>query len=544
MTTSSDQHDIHGNLIPTTQPTTTTGKPISLTKSTSRPPVKPNCAEITSHFRHTYTSPEHLEEYLDALQGCPLGSHVHPPITPPSNWIIDKQIYYTMVDRFYSEFYRTLPGTGNIDWVVTLNSYVTIQSLLLANNYMESNRVMNAFLQCGQQLIPSSFIKPELLRAALILNKANVYNNHLQYLWDSDSTEEIQSYYKLPIADCTFTKDFKLVIRILIPVKVPDVETRLLQVRTFPFMEKLPLKKDNSDVTRSHHDEEYALQLCKLQSPGSIEMIQSNFGLLFENKDNCASGKLCGRNNLNSFLPLDGCISSILSGNESLVKGGCRLGCFPVDERSLPIFQRTSSDTFLAVGTSKNKIFIQCNGQPLEKLDLVDLGVLEIKLSCNCQISYRSLVLQPSSPCSREEMPKVRRLLPLHWNDFLTGRNNETVSLEKIMADEKDNYYHYDVDKHDQHQFTTTTGGSADQHEKTDRQISIQPTQDSVSTGMIVQISLLWILVVVLIVANAYLFYELHRLLQWKKIQVYKDTRIVYSVPPSPQFPNKFWYNK
>jgi hypothetical protein len=509
--------------------------------SSSSVKVIPHCDEIAPHFSNYYSTEDQLHAYLKYLEKCPFGQNME-VISQPHTWIMDKQIYYTMMERFYSEFYRSLPGQGNIDWVVTLNSYTAIQGVLLANNYMESNRLKTAFMTCQNGRIPESFIKTTMLQEALKSLKAKVYSKHFKFLWEKDG--DLSMYYKLPLTDCVFVDDYKLVVRVLIPVKVTDVDAKLLQLKTFPFVERFLGNTKSSPVEKSEITDQSSgkIKLCMLSTLSNMKVVETNSGLLFET--NCKPNELCKSSELDSFLPTDICTSAVAMNNEELIAKHCAIKCFSIDRKSLPIIRRKSSDTFVAVGISEDKIFINCNGQPLEKFNLKNVGALEIKLPCNCQISYGYQTFRPSEECSNDDSPSVKHILPFQWNKWNishgdSGKNStleieENLILDGLEKDEEMKQYAYQ-----------TEGGDGpiqgnNEKNRADKQIYVEPTSGPYSTGFLIQICLLWILVVILVLTNICLVYQMYVLMQWKKVQVYKDTRIVYSVPSSPQFTSKF----
>jgi len=466
------------------------------------------CDSISPHFETHFTSKVQLDSYIQSLQRCQLGQFLQ-QLSPDTKWLIDKRIYYTMIENFYREFYRHLPSTGSVDWVVTLNSYTALQGILLSNNYMESNRIHNAFASCRENKIPHSFITKAILRKALVDMKPKlVESTNFKYMFH-EGNNDILSYFRLPLADCTFSDDNELIVRVLIPVRQSDIEYKLVHLIAYPFLESTSNVSTKGEETR----------ICHLRVKEKMKLIESSTGLLFQS--HCEPYELCQTSEMSSFAQSDACTASIVShSDEAKIASKCGLKCFPIENSMLPIFRKISSDTFIIVGGSQFKIFLNCNGQPLEMLRLKDEGALKVVLACDCHVSYRGQIFYPTDPCGSKL--EVRHVMPIHWKNVVKNMSDQDGKFDKLLPveDPENNEIHADKQVFCEHQ----QGSAAVANGK----------------GMIAHICVLWILLLALIGFIGLLSYQMYKLVKWKEFQVYKDARIVYNVPESPKLNNKF----
>lgn len=515
------------------------------------------CNEIGPHFFRSYTSKSQLDNYKTALHACSrIAQQVYFREPSGGNWVVDKAVYYQMLESFKKTYFNNLPTEGSVDWAITLNAYTSVHGLLLTNHVMESVRLASALRICQSGMIPQTFIGIDMLTAALQNVTKNLERGRLGYqLVYTNLVQDIEEYYKLPLADCTFSDDFTFIIRILAPVKRTEFSHRLVEINTVPFLEEL---SNTSGIP---------MRLCRLKLPASkLTLIETNTGLLLDTS--CEPNQLCKTSEVSTVFENDACTSSLLTENRQLITSTCKFSCFPLDPIALPLIRRIASDTYVVVGSqnSKTKVLLNCFDKPTEliPIQMKNVGALRIKLACNCHLLYSNHVsYRPRYPCTSKTT--VEHILPFHW--FTEKLNMTLEKYEKELHTDGGNSIEINGPGSSQNDSETNSNTTSapdfigklkddqieqsieKQEEELERQyrpkheIITRKMVPATSDGMVVQLSILWTLVIILFLTTTYLGYHVRKLAKWRKMQAYKDTRILYKIPETPdenKIVNKF----
>lgn len=513
------------------------------------------CNEIQPHFFRSYTSKAQVEAYMTVLRACSRIAQKLKLHVSSENWVVDKSIYYKMLESFKAKYFSMLPQKGEVDWAVTLNTYTSVHGLLLTNHVLESVRLASALRICQAGMIPETFISMSLLKEAL-QNMTESTHSFLGYqLVYSNLDQQIEEYYKLPLADCTFTDEYTMIIRILAPVKRSKVDHQLVEINTIPFLEEL---SNASGIP---------VRLCRLRLPASkLTLIETSTGLLLDTK--CEPNQLCKTSEVSTIFENDACTSSLLLDDDrGLITDNCKFSCFPIDPIALPLIRRISSDVYIVVGDSNTTVHLNCFDNPKEMIPipLKNVGALRIKLACNCHLLYSDHVIyRPRDPCSGKTT--IEHILPYHWNTKTLNitlekyeREAETSSTTNSIIDIGNSGTNNSIDepmstgdvKGDQIDKSIETqqedlGNKFQQPVKQSEAEEIHCDKVSgVPASFLVQICLLWILVTLLGTVTVFLLYHVRKLTKWRELQAYKETRVLYQIPKTPdennKIVNKFW---
>ncbi|CAL8095009.1 unnamed protein product [Orchesella dallaii] len=502
------------------------------------------CNEIGPHFFRSYTSQAQLDGYVKAIRACSRFGSTLPYHKPNESWVVDKAVYYRMLESYKDEYFDHLPQQGKVDWAITMNTYGAVHGLLLTNHVMESVRLATALRICQSGLIPETFVSMDMLRQQLksVPKSLGRWNYQLVY---NNLEEDIEEYYKLPLADCSFSDEYSFIIRILVPVKRSELYHRLVEITTIPFLEKL---SNTSGMPE---------RLCSLKLPASkLRLIETSTGLLLDTQ--CEPNQLCKTSEVSTVFENDACTLAVLTDNRQLITTTCKFFCFTVDASALPLIRRINSDTYILVGSSDTKIHINCFNKPsdLIPISMKNMGALRIKLACNCHLLYSNFVsYRPREPCGAKTV--VEHILPYHWythklnstldkyehpieNDIIEGVANITSTNDSLIIPPPNNSGQELTEKYEieDEQIEKSV---AKQEEELGNEFRSKPQPRIVyqrvhemSGGLVVQLCILWILVVVLAATTFVLGYHVYKLKKWRELQAYKDTRIVYSIPKTP----------
>lgn len=504
------------------------------------------CNEIGPHFFRSYTSKAQLDNYGTALRACSRIANKVQVHVPPGNWVVDKAVYYKMLESYKKTYFDQLPP--HVDWAITLNTYTSVHGLLLTNHVMESVRLASAHRICQSGLIPQTFISMEMLTEALQGASRNLARWNYQLVY-TNLLQDIEEYYKLPLADCTFSDDYTFIIRILAPIKRMDITHKLIQINAIPFLEKL---SNNSGIPE---------RLCRLKfGTSKLTLIESNTGLLLDTR--CEPNQLCKTSEISTVFENDACTTSLLTDNRQLITNTCKFSCFSVDSVALPLIQRISPDTYVLVGNSTTPIYINCFDKPKEMIPIrmKNVGALRVKLACNCHILYSNHVsYRPRDPCTGKTT--VEHILPYHWyneqlnttlekyekditvpgkvngssdSDSTTDsspvvnnddESNSNKTAPEFTADVQDDQIEKSVEEQEE---------QLEQNFLPKHKVVVRKVVPATSDGLVVQLSILWTLVIILGVSTLFLAYHVRKLSKWRQMQAYKDTRILYKIPETP----------
>jgi hypothetical protein len=395
------------------------------------------CDDIGQNSLHSFASTVDLKKYAERLRHCFLGED-KVTLTTSSHDPSSRLPFFTDMARRAGDQMYSIGGTTNTYLALGLGN--TGQShainMLLMHHHMESQRWENAVARCQSQRIPYTLLPKSELMDHLTPLQSRLLKKGYKL---SIPLEDLASYYKLPIADCTILEGGStFVTRILIPIQEQTADYELVRFKSLPFL-------------RAEGEER---KLCFVkQMENRAFVVDKRSKAFIESK--CECGELCQIPKQNKDWPFiaDPCVSALLSdsGNSSEdIRKHCELECSPfLSNRSpsTPIFRTLASDTLVMTGGNENsKVFMQCTKAAAtiihEMIKPVELGSLKIKVPCDCQlVSDGEEIFRSLSPCSTDKITKTV-IRPLAWQTIeriIDATEPEQNASEGITDVEKGN---------------------------------------------------------------------------------------------------------
>ncbi len=181
------------------------------------------------------------------------------------------------------------------------------------------------------------------------------------------------------------------------------------------------------------------------------------------------------------------------------------------------ILQKNDTDTIKIIPAVVNEdsdraTFVECPGKRMP-IPLQNVGAYQLSIPNQCQIvNEESYVPINKSVVANVEKVKVTHLMPYHWRDGITALDSSEDTSNSFV-------------------------------DKVDRVEGVVPKMNLIASKLeqLDQTSnrafsdtFLWLLVLLSLVMNVGLAVVVLQLYYWKKDQVYKNNRLVYSIGPEP----------
>lgn len=238
--------------------------------------------------------------------------------------------------------------------------------------------------QCRSNLIPSVLIESGVFAQDLVKIVRDLSRLDLQV---AIRTTNIHTFMQLPISTCYFSEK-AVVIKVNVPYISKETRYRAYALTTQPFL--------------------FQQSVCSVNIEDEF-IIEKNgreiFALSKQETRECASSSLCFVPSYPSVIShTQLCLETILLGKATVssIREACPHTC-SMHNLNKPIILRISAKEFGIIYPNKS-ISIECAGKKDEVLSTINqVGLLSIKLACDCKVRVGEIVIKPEHPCIRDE---------------------------------------------------------------------------------------------------------------------------------------------
>lgn len=272
-------------------------------------------------------------------------------------------------------------------------------SLHLLATKMHADMIQDAVHSCRTKHLPGNLIKPDFLRRSLISLDQNTTTSLNYTLAMHPNDNQLGKYYKLPIADCLFTKDTAH-ITVNVPLRSNQVHWKLHEIihTKFAF---------HHQICEIYPQEAaYFAEAVGGQNIGHSVLITNHmlrYCSIYEDKL-CMVPRL-GKDSVQSLkcTSMASKLKNMVSFSQNLkdMVNSCSFRCYPSDELVI-----TQVDATKVVVTNAKNITYECGGVNKTKatIHLARLGAVEVNLECDCSIKINDENLIPKLlPCTATE---------------------------------------------------------------------------------------------------------------------------------------------
>ncbi|CAG7785474.1 unnamed protein product [Allacma fusca] len=355
-----------------------------------------SCDEIHPHFKAGLSGVIDVESYFSELNACPLIREILINQTLTAR---DMPFFKPLFDKTLAAYNKSWASHVQVeDRIISsallVDFYAAIKGILLGNFLLDNERWEDAFGSCAEHQLPRMIINESDLRSIL----KTVGERLMEYKYEpSIPLDQIFKLYDLKLTDCAFTTRQTYLIRLLIPIKLPDVNSfRLYNLLPLPSIFKtdlgyklceltnIPLQqiqstKDNERHPVSCQDTDYPLCYVSITTDTVVQTLDYAF--------ECT--RALAKNDISKNI-LKYCKS--------------RLQCSLLDTQDAPYYKRLTSDTvFISViyeFRDRFNLSIWCKDKQLQSLDVTKNSTeFLITLPFGCEIrDSKQKVFIPSAP--------------------------------------------------------------------------------------------------------------------------------------------------
>lgn len=299
---------------------------------------------------------------------------------------------------------ETMQVLGEEDMEIQAVVHRMYQNLVHNVNTVRLVRRQNIINSCRANQLPHAIVTPQVLQQDLTNLEYNLTKSGYQL---AVPTEDVQSYFQLPIVDCAFTEEW-VTITIKVPISKAEHEWQLKELITVPFAWgnqtcEIPLKSVYLAVAEVNGKE-----VIRAISGSGQHACRPHFDQLcyVPRFGNHAGGILC------AFKLFVGVAVEEL-GNI------CPMTCYSTNTLSIT---EVGVDTYVLTNPPKDTRIV-CNAisSSLPEAVFHRPGALQLKFPCHCHLEVNQQVMIPTRfPCGRdlEATPEVTHILPAVWSNL------------------------------------------------------------------------------------------------------------------------------
>lgn len=445
---------------------------------------------VEPHFKRLRTSSRHLEKYIQVLSQCANALNIKIENLTDTAAYLENE-YHNTFTSFTSDYW-SLISTPTIREGMALVAWTTLEAGLMSHQFMETQKLAQAVEICKNYQIPWTLIKSESLKELLKTMKSTLLEDEQDF---AIPEENLSKYFKLPLSDCIFGEDNTFIVRILVPLIPKEAASRNHFVRFHPV----------SFATQG--------KLCSILN--GKESIPFNMGLNGILPCTCAkSDTFCKGWNSHEECPSstqESCIQALTSDNQHDVMENCPLQC-----RNVPATYQHRQQLEIMIqknATSKVKIipapftlrenepfYVECSGKKM-RLSLEPEGAYQVSLPVNCKIEVGGGYSTVSGNLTDIGGVHVDHLMPFEWLHGISIHEN--------------------------------VGWKDDSLEGVDPKVVSKLHQLDKYCNRTLGDTLIWLMVLLLLVANICLIVVVLQLYKWKNGQMQKNSsRLIYNVAP------------
>lgn len=303
---------------------------------------------------------------------------------------------------------------NNKVFVTILQSYMDMsKKFIKLTRNMKRQEVIQS---CRHHHIPISILKPEILKMDLKRLETELFK-HGQDI--AIPRGKISKYYQLPICDCSFTDDDKLLLHVKIPTKTRTLQWRLYELITTPFAWKG--------------------QTCMIEHNTLYMAVSGHTGASQQIRQITGAGLHLCKPYENKLCYLPRFAGDVLQGPECAIKlfqgttvtdltTHCPMRCH---HSNLLSISDLNEDTYLLTHP-KPGMAILCGSQstPIKNELINSPGALKMKIPCNCQLVQDETIWIPHRfpcPVNSDSYTKITRILPASWTTLQSFVLNPTT---------------------------------------------------------------------------------------------------------------------
>lgn len=464
---------------------------------------------IEKHFKSMEASSSQLDKYIKVLTQCAERNGTMYNLKEVNMTDLSTKIenqYHNTFTSFTSDYWHIL--NHPIEEAAALIAWTTLESTTMLHQYMEAQKWNGAVQACKNQQIPWTLINTQSLKELL----TSLKNGYMEDSHDfAIPLETISTYFKLPLSDCIFGDDNTFLVRLMVPL-IPNeasFKNYFVKFRPIPF------------VTQG--------KICSLWN--GEESIPFNVGFNGIMPCSCSKSDIfCRAWNTEIQDPCSSvqrtqeeCLHALASDMEQEITDFCPMKCRsnipaqPKEQYRDLILQKNDTDTVKIIPAVVNEdsdraTFVECPGKRMP-IPLLNVGAYQLSIPNQCQIvNEESYVPINKSVVANVEKVKVTHLMPYHWRNGITALDSSDDASISFV-------------------------------DKVDRVEGVVPKMNLIASKLeqLDQTSnrafsdtFLWLLVLLSLLMNVGLVVVVVQLQYWKKDQVYKNNRLVYSIGPDP----------
>lgn len=462
-------------------------------------------------FKGMQATADELGKYIQALSQCTErnGKALNIKfvnLTSVAEYL-EERYHYTFMS-FTSDYWKRL---GTAQEAVSLTSWSALQATLMTHQFMEAQKIVEAMQTCSHSRIPWTLIDSSSLKEFL----TTLRNGFMEDSHDfAIPLEDISKYFQLPLTECIFGTDNTLVVTIKVPIlpKQAAFKNYFVKYRPLPFVSQG--------------------KICSLWNGVDSEPFNVGFnGIL---PCHCMESDLfCKGWNTEGCSPIqqqkEECLRALAGDLEQEIVDSCQLKCRSINgkllnaDRQLDIVLQSNETDIVRIipgyvnDTADKAAYVTCTGNKNMPIPLQDVGAYELSMPRNCSILIRKTYIPTNLTVSFLERVNLTHLMPYHWRGG--------VSVDSSDGDESGKSFIDNVEK--------LEGVSPKINLIASKVASLE-----YETSRPLNDIFLWLFVLMSLIMNVCLAVVVHQLYMWRKEQIYKANRLVYSISPDDDIQN------